>query len=327
MLEEIVEIVKFHKRESEYWREEFGRRKIKNSDIEGISSVEDLFHLLGPQPEDVLREYPQKVQPHREKVKRVGGRLVLSRSSGSTGIRKEVWWCEDSNIKFKEYTSMFFDWMRKEGRMKVEGPFISIYTSDLMYEHMKHVANTLGVEFIGVQLDSYKTKYYLEAENYDAVNLKLESVIDALKSAEKWKPQIALIAPLPQLLEALPSSVEYLILGGLNLDEKVLEKLQNEYKLIGEFGHFALGASWGYWKVHGLNTYYSNYPWITFLIVDENNEVVDYNEEGDLAYVRIGWDLLWIGKEGDKATRVPPKEPFEWDGIRSPHRKIKELRK
>ena len=307
-----------------------------------LSKIDSWAQLLEipPQPEAALqpvwdgREYVCNPQPDvllPKKVKRYAT-LYQSQSSGSTQKPKKCIWSQQSlgeSIASSNYYLDRFD-VPRDADWLVVGP------ATLYQTYMLELARSRGSNpqfFVSVPTDGIKPlfakpvdqleegpKYYRKKITEDSVS----GVKAYLEGENNIKVMIALPFNIDDFVDVpeMQNLDTILFVGfGMNGDKvkEWKEKFPNA-NLLGFYTHF-MNATAPYVPCEGHLDYYAAEPLVHFDVAEYDEKRPDevnpvkMGERGRICFTRAGNDIFWRQWE-DAATRIPPCEPFPWDGVR-----------
>ena len=322
--EHLSDILEYHRKNTPYWSEKLRNTKIDNlisSDID--TTLQALSSLEVPQHR--LRTDWTDFKPRR---------LVNARcsfSSGTTGPQKYCLWSQDYCTRHPLYHKHYLSQRGIKIRNAVlHGP------SSVYKDINERLVNSFGGTpyFVGLRVEGVKpvldsaakkgpdeiirvVKEYFEIEIEKTRRfLDHDTNINCMRSA--WM----LLAPF-EVFFGDKRNIDTVIVSGLGYTPQNHQMLKSKFKnVVHSYGYFAFGDALGVEKDGNLD-YYPSFPYAIAAVVKENGELAAYGEQGHPVFIVARRDLFLVLKEDKEwATRVPPTQGFNWDGIRNPYRPV-----
>ena len=258
------------------------------------------------------------------------GRIRFYQSSGTTRERAIGHWSYEYLKLLVKYLRVSFDEIygldkkyNEDHRMRaiVHGPY------GWYQEEISELVWSYGglLYFIGVETDGIKQELE-EKRLEDVLKGRLAPLARYTKRIFE-KDRINTIRTGPQMLALVsePENIETVILSGLGITVNSLKEIQKTFKnstIIPLYGYYAFGDIIGMLKNNEV-VYYPNYPFtIIFPLVQEEGQykIARYGERGRMGLIIARPELLIVKIEDESMSRVPPMNPFGWDGFGNPKR-------
>ena len=321
-------IFEFHLNNTPYWRSKWKHLNIDELFQGSLMEIfEKIFNSGMAVEEDYLRNNWLEFVPDNYR-----GRIRFYQSSGTTRERAIGHWD-------REYLSILHTYLREA--------LDRIYDLDKIYDE-SHQMRALAhgpygwyqdeiselvwsyggvLYFIGMETDGLKKVYH--DQGLDAVLKLLDPLVKYTKRVMR-KDRINTIRsapPLMSLFEEHAEDIETIMISGVGIDSILFSYLHETFEnaiLIPFYGYYGFGDLIGIQKRENF-WYYPNWPFTLIFplkLTDGSYRIVRYNERGKVGMVIARPELLIIKMEDETAIRVPPENPFEWDGFGNPERTL-----
>jgi len=326
--EYLSEIFEFHFERTPYWRKVAEKLEPNIDEIfQGTleEAFERIFNLGLAVDEDYLRANWLEFVPEG-----YSGRIRFYQSSGTTRERAIGHWDARYNDVLHVYLRAALDEIYQladvyhdnhQMRAIAHGPY------GWYQDEISQLVWSYGgvLYFIGMETDGLKK--VLREKGLEAVLKILDPLVKYTKrvmEADRINT-VRSAPPLMSLFEPYSESIETAIISGVGINRDFVEYISNTFegtKFIPLYGYYLFGDLVGIFR-RGEFWYYPNYPTTIVFpmkVVDGTHRIVRYGERGRIAFIVARPEVLVVKFEDETALRVPPEEPFKWDGFGEPIR-------
>jgi len=262
--------------------------------------------------------------------------LWAAETGGTTGIAKRGTWSAEYWQHILDFSDEFLDLhgVPKNENWLFIGPTGPHTTGRLLISITEH----RGGRIFCIDMDPRIVRTYIQQGNDEAVQAYIKHLWEQVEPILRYQ-KIGVLFCTASLLEMMPQYIDIQLLepikavlhAGLAMSKDthkyLRETLFANKPVVGIYGTSVSGIS--YQKIYEAEDDYSIIyipcqPSIVLEVIDEDGQLVDYDEEGDVRCFRFTDDQLIPGFiERDKARRIAPygqwKERYSWDWMADPH--------
>lgn len=327
-----------HSAETPFWRDRAYDLGLDSSDI---TSFDDIYAALEASEESALNSHPFDYFI-RDDLSMAD--YDVGRSSGKTGPKKAIPWhtdVSDRTVDWYEFN------IANHGVEDIEAAVI-LGPYGIYERHTTGAVKQMGGTplFQGMETQGFKNEIVAamqgDVEAEEKLDARMAPTMEAVYNDLRTEPVDAIItAPvfakdsvgvLPDDIHGMltdertvsePEDIELLLLSGTQIDGGTVEGIENAYENAVVLPMYA--SSWfgpafppsGYPEREDRAPEYYLPPEVPSRVVDsETGEEVGYGERGVLEITIANEGFFWPRQPEDYVTRIPPQEPFDWDGVR-----------
>lgn len=286
-------------------------------DIDSYADIEtwaDLRTVFSYHDDDDLQDLdPDDLNPGYDK-----DALVYSRSSGTTGEPKEIYWHWRDVLDNVEYTADVLD---EQGIIPADADWVATTTPNKVLDYtIRGVANRFDGSIDVLEVEPGPIKRALLSGDRELMDEQLGPIADEITTYFEQNDVKVYedIAPLmlyvgEQLSREQRENVEALLIGGVGTDEETVERLTEEVfpnaELSGWYGDYMHGSNMMVAPAELQYEAASPGTWLEVRDRDDLDTVVDGGEAGELVSHAVQRGFFVPNRRiGDKATRVARDE-------------------
>jgi len=306
------------------------KKEVKSVDdlvvLEEVLEKYDKTHGTKEFTEEHLREMPiSHFTPKKYLKKREN---FMCPSSGSTGQKKSMIWDQDSSNEVINFYDFYLNYLGFPHGEKWWG-----MGPDRLYQkHMEQTAYRMGAPYADIiAVETRGSKEILESGDKKRFIERFGPSIEETRSFfSKEKPGVGVSAtqtfemlPNPEIFGVDINCLKGILCSGTGTTSEAIkhlsEGLYKDKKIGVAYGHFMWGLALGLLDEKYDQNYFAHKLYCTHKVVNPRDTAKElkYGEHGQIKAYITRPEFFYIIKERDAATKIPPKEPFGWDGVKN----------
>lgn len=354
----VQEIVNLHldsENGSPYIIERAAKLGIKQDDV---SCLEDLVHF-GPTSPDLFRELPIQKTTSKwalRKAKEDPRYSVLSlETGGTTGKPKRSMWLHSRDqygmdLDPYDWDTAYYNLVLTQMMKHMDAAGVPEHLNYLMM--VPSGPHAIGSLILEVPRFRGGWSYSIDLDprwiKKAGISGDMQGVGNYLKHIQQQSEAIiqqefpyiggvfttsVILEKMYEALEAMKEkgSLQSIIHGGTPMSRETHRLLREDLgvSVIGAYGMSLIGVLYQHWESDNFSLDYYPTPGRMFVdVISDPNDIssrVDYGERGTAVATRVSPDVLIpnLVQHGDIAERIPPKAPYNVDGLRDPGREVR----